>query len=82
MAFKPRMSKCKCCRKDYLKKAPIQKFCCETCRDQYNNEGQFEEQKTVKTEKTPLQQKMEQARALGMSYGKYVAMLEARERTV
>lgn len=74
MAFSPRMTKCECCRTEYLQKSPIQKFCCEACRNKSREQQ--------KIEKPTLQQKIDQARALGMSYGKYVAMLEARERTV
>lgn len=80
------------CGKEYFSNGTYCRFCSRKCASSWHNrkwyaehkakremERELEEEK--KHAKSTLQMKIEESRAAGLSYGKYVAMIEAKERS-
>lgn len=76
------MKRCKNCGKEFEPGCNRQKHCCPECRTAYSQKRQKDRQKTGQNRKQKEKKKKQtstladqnkQARACGLSYGKYVA---------
>lgn len=74
MAFVPKKEKCLACGNEYLMRSANHRFCCTECRISYKRNAQGIKQNAS------LQETVSRARAAGMSYGQYVAMLEMQKQ--
>ena len=75
---------CEICGKSFKQIAYNQRFCCEKCRNEVNNIRKREKQKEEDLPTTKLKaheslsEIARKANALGLTYGKYLAMQKGR----
>lgn len=75
---------CVMCKKPYIPSRASQLYCTDECRNEQkrirSKEFREKQKATKKNKKKSLRTIATEARKAGMSYGKYVAMLEMEEK--
>ena len=71
--------KCKWCGKEFVPTSYRNVFCCRTCMTEHNIEEKKSKRHTKQTNAERIRDIAQEAKAHGMSYGKYVAYLEMQK---
>lgn len=75
---------CAICKKTYIPRRASQLYCSDECRNEQkrisSKKYRANRKRTKNDMKNSLQTIITEARKAGMSYGKYVAMLEMKEK--